>query len=202
MIDGGGTENNLTSLFEEAKKKKSIIILNEADGLFSKRRSDGANSDTNNQIKCHLLNLMDTYEVILVLTTNRFEDYDEAFYRRTLFQVEFPLPGHDELLQLWKMHLGSKDDERFCKEGEIPKSPYFSFEGIANNSEGLSGGDIKRITLAVIGKLLAVNAHELTEDLLLSVVEDYKHNKLKMSLGGFKTVTGKLKDDIENVIKQ
>lgn len=198
----GGTENNLTSLFEEAKKKKSIIILNEADGLFSKRRSDGANSDTNNQIKCHLLNLMDTYEVILVLTTNRFEDYDEAFYRRTLFQVEFPLPGHDELLQLWKMHLGSKDDERFCKEGEIPKSPYFSFEGIANNSEGLSGGDIKRITLAVIGKLLAVNAHELTEDLLLSVVEDYKHNKLKMSLGGFKTVTGKLKDDIENVIKQ
>lgn len=199
----GGTENNLTSLFEEAKKSQSIIILNEADGLFSKRRSDGANSDTNNQIKCHLLNLMDTYEIILVLTTNRFEDYDEAFYRRTIFQVEFPLPGHDELLQLWKMHLGCSSEKRFSEGGEIPKSLDFSFENIVDVSDNLSGGDIKRITMAVIGKLLAANVQQLTENMLVPVINEYKQTKLKMtSSSGFKTVTGKLKDDIENVIKQ
>lgn len=198
----GGTENNLTSLFEEAKRKRSIIILNEADGLFSKRRSDGANSDTNNQIKCHLLNLMDTYEVILILTTNRFEDYDEAFYRRTMFQVEFPLPGHDELLQLWKMHLGCSDERRFSEGGEIPKSRNFVFDNIVSHSDAISGGDIKRITLAVVGKLLAADVQELTEEMLISVVEDYKRTKLKMSLSGFRTVDGKLKEDIENVIKK
>lgn len=199
----GGTENNLTSLFEEARKTKSVIILNEADGLFSKRRSDGANSDTNNQIKCHILNLMDTYEVILVLTTNRFEDYDEAFYRRTMFQVEFPLPGHEELIQLWKMHLGCSDEERFSMEGEMPKSPDFSFESVATNSEGLSGGDIRRIALGAMAKLLNSDALCLTEAIVSNATNEYKRIKRMMKSGNeFRPVTGKRKEEFLNVINQ
>lgn len=199
----GGTENNLTSLFEEAKRTESVIILNEADGLFSKRRSDGANSDTNNQIKCHLLNLMDTYEVILVLTTNRFEDYDEAFYRRTMFQVEFPLPGHEELVQLWKMHLGCSEEERFSKEGEIPKVTNFSFENIANHSEGLSGGDIRRITLGVMAKLITMDVPMLTEDIIYKAIDDYKKIKAKMKPNcDLHPVTGKRKEELLNVVNQ
>ena len=199
----GGTENNLTSLFEEARRTGSVIILNEADGLFSKRRSDGANSDTNNQIKCHLLNLMDTYEVILVLTTNRFEDYDEAFYRRTMFQVEFPLPGHKELVQLWKMHLGCSEEERYSKEGEIPKVTNFSYENIANHSEGLSGGDIRRITLGVMAKLITMEVPMLTEDIIYKAIDDYKKIKAKMKPDtDLRPVTGKRKEELLNVINQ
>lgn len=199
----GGTENNLTSLFDEARRTESVIILNEADGLFSKRRSDGANSDTNNQIKCHLLNLMDTYEVILVLTTNRFEDYDEAFYRRTMFQVEFLLPGHEELVQLWKMHLGCSEEDRFSKEGEIPKVTNFSFENIANHSEGLSGGDIRRVTLGVMAKLITMDVPMLTEDIINKAIDDYKKIKVKMKPDSdLRPVTGKRKEDLLNVINQ
>ena len=199
----GGTENNLTSLFEEAKKKESIIILNEADGLFSKRRSDGANSDTNNQIKCHLLNLMDTYEIILVLTTNRFEDYDAAFYRRTMFQVEFPLPEQDELMQLWKMHLGTEDDIRFCSEGVIPKTQDFSFANIVNNSVGLSGGDIRRITLGAIGRILVSERPTLSEDIINEIIIEYKSIKDKMnSSKELRPITGKRKEEVMNVINQ
>lgn len=198
----GGTENNLTSLFEEAKNKNSIIVLNEADGLFSKRRSDGANSETNNQIKCHLLNLMDSYEVVLILTTNRFEDYDEAFYRRTMFQVEFHLPEIDELLQLWKMHLGCRDDQRFSDGGVIPKPTDFSFENIASVSKGLSGGDIRRITLGAIGKILSLEGDPLlTEEVVISIIEDYKAKKLHGPQEVSREAVGKEKEDILKIVR-
>lgn len=198
----GGTENNLTSLFEEAKSTNSFIILNEADGLFSKRRSDGANSETNNQIKCHLLNLMDSYEVVLILTTNRFEDYDEAFYRRTMFQVEFPLPDYKELVLLWKMHLGSSDDERFLKGGEIPKHANFSFENISAISKGLSGGDICRITLGAIGKILSsCTAPLLTEELAIAAIEDYKEKRIKKPQETLREAVGDEKKDILNIVR-
>lgn len=193
----GGTENNLTSLFKTAKATNSIIILNEADGLFSRRRSDGANSETNNQIKCHILNLMDSLEVVLILTTNRFDDYDEAFYRRTMFQVEFPLPEGKELMQLWKMHLGSNEDARFSKGGVIPKPTSFSFENIVKVSEGLSGGDIRRITLGAIGKILSLDGNPLlTEDVIISAIEDYKIKKSHKPHNGSQESVGKEKEDI------
>ncbi|WP_302749771.1 alpha-amylase family glycosyl hydrolase [uncultured Prevotella sp.] len=199
----GGTENNLTSLFEEAKKTNSVIVLNEADGLFSKRRSNGANSETNNQIKCHILNLMDSYEVVLILTTNRFEDYDEAFYRRTMFQVEFPLPEHEELLQLWKMHLGCNDDKRFSDGGVIPKTISFSFENIASFSKGLSGGDIRRITLGAIGKILSLEGDPLlTEEIVISIIEDYKAKKNHVPQGNSREAIGKEKEDILKIVRK
>ena len=200
----GGTENNLTSLFEEARKTGAVIILNEADGLFSKRRSEGANSETNNQIKCHLLDLMDNYEVVLVLTTNRFEDYDDAFYRRTMFQIEFPLPGQDELVQLWKMHLGcSADvDKRFSEGGEIPKSNTFSFETVAAISQGLSGGDIRRITLGAMGKILASPNPLLTEELLNGLIAEYKQTRKHPTQGYPHVPVGQVKEDILNIVHQ
>lgn len=68
----GGTEKNLTSLFESAKLNNAMIIFNEADYMFSSRKSEGPNSEVNNMIKAHLLNLLDSYEVLIALTTNRF----------------------------------------------------------------------------------------------------------------------------------
>ena len=198
----GGTEKNLTSLFEEAQRTSSVIVLNEADALFSKRRSDGANSDTNNQIKCHILNLMDTYDVVLILTTNRFEDYDEAFYRRTIFQVEFPLPEHDELILLWKMHLGCKDDPRFSEDGEIPKSDDFSFEDVATLSQGLSGGDVRRITHGAIAKILVADSPLLTANILQELIDEYKKTKNVMNRTQPRPVVGKEKEEVLNVINK
>ena len=91
------------------------------------------------------------------------------------------MPGHDELLQLWKMHLGCSSEKRFSEGGEIPKSLDFSFENIVDVSDKLSGGDIKRITMAVIGKLLATNVQQLTENILVPVINEYKQTKLKMT---------------------
>ena len=66
----GGTEKQLTSLFQQAERNGSVIFLDEADGLMGKRSSGGSNSETNNQIKSHLLTLIDRSNVFIVYATN------------------------------------------------------------------------------------------------------------------------------------
>ena len=166
----GGTEKQLTEIFETAQKENAIIFFDEANGLLSKRRSEGANSETNNQIKSHLLTLLDDYNVIVVFATNLFKDYDRAFFRRILFHISFPTPGREQLISLWNFHFGdsSKDDKA------VPKAADFSIEKLAEDSYGLTGGDIRNITLKVCTQLVAQNLTGITNKLVSDEIEKYK----------------------------
>lgn len=197
----GGTEQNLTSLFECAQKENAMIIFNEADYIFSTRNSDGPNSEVNNMIKAHLLNLLDSYEVIIALTTNRFFDYDDAFFRRTLFQVNVPLPEKAELKELAKFHLGF-DQEGYCEGGMIPKSDDFSFEQAVETLDGLSGGDIAQIATNCMVKVVVSSEHKLTNDMLKVVVDNYHKNKAASKAYNSREVTGKEKEDVLNIINK
>lgn len=165
----GGTESKLTELFESAKNADSIIFFDEADSILGKRHSDGANSETNNQIKAHLLTLLDDYAVTVIFATNLFENYDRAFFRRILFHINFPLPGKDQLINLWKFHLGNEMDGN-C----VPREQGFSYEDLANDSQGLSGGDIKNLTLKVCIHLIAKNETSLSNSIIKKEIERYK----------------------------
>lgn len=197
----GGTEQNLTSLFESAKKHNAMIIFNEADYLFSARRSDDPNSAVNNMIKAHLLNLLDSYEVMIVLTTNRFFDYDDAFYRRTLFQVNVPLPGKPELMKLAKFHLGSDEDE-YRIGGVIPKADDFSYESAVEILEGLSGGDIARIATNCMARVVVSAEHLLTNLMLNEEVDDYHRHQQAAKTYKSREVTGKEKEDVLRIINK
>ena len=85
----GGTEKNLNNLFQEARENKLVVFFDEADSLLSRRQSNGANADTNNEIRSHLLTLLDRNNVVVVFATNFFENYDRAFFRRILFHIKF-----------------------------------------------------------------------------------------------------------------
>lgn len=195
----GGTEQNLTSLFESAKKNNALVIFNEADYLFSSRKSDGPNSEVNNMIKAHLLNLLDSYEVIIALTTNRFFDYDDAFYRRTLFQINVPLPGKAELISLAMFHLGCEENG-FYEGGTIPKAEDFSFEQASETLAGLSGGDIARIATNCMVKVLVSSSRELTNQILMDVVDDYHRNRASAKPLTGHEVVGKEKEEVMRVI--
>lgn len=177
----GGTEKNLTKLLSDAEKQNAAVIINEADAMFCQRKSDGANAETNNQIRNHLLDSLDKHKTVIFLTTNRLEQYDKAFARRIAFHVDFPMPGIQELVQLIKYFLGCEDEERFCKGGVIPKTDSFDYEKVAHMAEGLSGGDIRQVTINAIAKLLASNNKILTEEIMHSVIEDYKKTKALLS---------------------
>lgn len=162
----GGTEKQLSALFEQAEANGSVIFMDEADGLMSKRQSEGANSETNNQIKSHLLTLIERSNVFVVYATNLFQNLDRAFFRRILFHVKFPMPKKEELVRLWKLHLGGKN---------IPKHQTdFSYEALADMSENLiAGGDIKNITMKLCVKHAVGRISELTNDIVKAEIDKY-----------------------------
>lgn len=98
----GETAKNLSRVFFEARRHGCILFFDEADAYFSKRtelrdsHDRHANADTG-----HLLQLIEDYEGIVVLCTNKRANIDEAFTRRIRHCVEFRKPAAAERNRLW-----------------------------------------------------------------------------------------------------
>jgi len=103
----GETEKNLAALLARAEEQEVVLLFDEADSLFGKRTdiSDSndrfANAQTN-----YLLQRIETYTGIVLLTSNAKNRFDEAFNRRIDMIVEFTQPQPSERLALWAAHLG------------------------------------------------------------------------------------------------
>ena len=158
----GGTEKKLTALFKNAEQNNAVIFFDEADGLLSKRTSGTKSSETNNQIKSHLLTLLDRSKAIIIFATNFFENYDKAFFRRILFHVGFESPTQEQLIDLWKFHFNER----------IPKN--ITYDKLAKISKGLAGGDIKNLTLKLCIKLSSGRVHEINEVVVEEEISKYQ----------------------------
>ncbi len=158
----GQTEQNLSALFEFAQVNDYIIIFNDADSLLTKRTVGSANSESSNISKDHLLNLLDTTSVIIVFTTNFMKSYDDAFKSRIMFNINIPLPNKNERVALWKFHM---DDN-------IPKR--ISYEKLADLSEGLSGRNIRQLTIIFGIRLTTGKIKYVDESIVLEEVKKIK----------------------------
>lgn len=165
----GATEKNLSRLFQTAEEDDCVIFMDEADGLLSKRSTNDSNANAANEIKSHLLTLVDRSNVTIIYATNLFQNFDRAFFRRILYHIKYPMPIHDELVALWKFHLGNDN---------IPKDiNSFSYDELARQSVGiLAGGDIKNITLKLCVKLAAGKIDKLTNDIVTKEIERFKES--------------------------
>jgi len=105
----GETEKNLAQLLSRAEHSEVTLLFDEADSLFGKRtevrqaNDRFANTQTN-----YLLQRMESYEGIVVLTSNSRSRFDSAFTRRLDFVIDFPEPRPEERRELWLGHLGSR----------------------------------------------------------------------------------------------
>jgi SpoVK/Ycf46/Vps4 family AAA+-type ATPase len=99
----GETEKNLDRVFTAAVDANAILLFDEADALFGKRSEvkDAHDRYANLEI-AYLLQKMEEYEGITILTTNLRQNLDEAFTRRIRFIIEFPFPEADYRLQIWQ----------------------------------------------------------------------------------------------------
>lgn len=103
----GETEKNLSQLLSRAEQNEVVLLFDEADSLFGKRtdihdsNDRFANAQTN-----YLLQRMESYDGITVLTSNGRGRFDAAFSRRFDAILTFPLPGPEERRALWSAHIG------------------------------------------------------------------------------------------------
>ena len=134
----GETEKHLATLFAEAERGRCVLLFDEADAIFGKRTKGGesatdryANLEVN-----YLLQRIETFSGIVLLTTNQESMIDEAFKRRLRYRVDFPFPDDDERALIW----------RRLVPPEAPLAPDFDAEALGRRYE-LSGGHIKNAVL-------------------------------------------------------
>ena len=87
----GETEKNLSLFFKEAEKENKILFFDEADALFGKQTEvKDSNDRFANMEASYLLQRIESYPGITILSTNFKVDIDQAFSRRNWFMLEFP----------------------------------------------------------------------------------------------------------------
>lgn len=107
----GETEKNLRRLFDAAEASDVILFFDEADSLFGRRTEvkDAHDRYANLEVS-YLLERMERFKGLAILATNRKKDLDEAFLRRLRFLIDFPLPGADERLRIWRQVMPTEVD--------------------------------------------------------------------------------------------
>jgi vesicle-fusing ATPase len=98
----GETEKNLQRVFAAAETAGAVLLFDEADALFGKRSEvkDSHDRYANMEVS-YLLQRMETYRGLAILTTNQQQALDPAFRRRIRFIVQFPFPDERERAAIW-----------------------------------------------------------------------------------------------------
>ena len=99
----GETEKNLRRVFDAAEAGGAILLFDEADALFGKRGEVKDSHDRYANIEVsYLLQRMESYRGLAILTTNMKDALDPAFLRRIRFVVQFPFPTVAERIEIWR----------------------------------------------------------------------------------------------------
>jgi SpoVK/Ycf46/Vps4 family AAA+-type ATPase len=99
----GETEKNLRRIFDAAEYGGAILLFDEADALFGKRSEVKDSHDRYANIEVsYLLQRMEAYRGLAILTTNQKKALDTAFLRRLRFIVQFPFPDATQRAEIWR----------------------------------------------------------------------------------------------------
>ena len=135
----GETEKRLSATFRAAREAGDVVLIDEADSLLSSRSGDRQRweiSATN-----LLLQEVERFPGVVVLTTNRDEALDPALERRLLARLEIGMPGPDEREQLWEKHLPPR----------APRAADVDLPALAR-AYPLSGSHIRTAVLLAVAK--------------------------------------------------
>jgi SpoVK/Ycf46/Vps4 family AAA+-type ATPase len=168
----GETEKNLSDVFDAAEPGHVVLLFNEADSLFGKRTSDVkssndryANLETN-----YLLQRLERFNGLTILTTNLTGAIDQAFKRRFTYDVYFTFPSPDMRAELWRRTLPQN------------RTDDIDFEALAEKFE-LTGGFIK-VACERAAYVAGANGTPIDEETLRATVERMYRERGKLSTVG------------------
>jgi len=105
----GETEKNLNRAFDRAEELDVVLLLDEGDALLTRRTDVQTSNDRYANLETNfLLQRLENYQGIVLITTNARERIDSAFERRMDVIVDFHFPDVEERLALWRLHLTSR----------------------------------------------------------------------------------------------
>jgi hypothetical protein len=131
----GETEKNLQRVFDAAEASGAVLLFDEADALFGKRSEVKDSHDRYANIEiAYLLQRIESYRGLAVLTTNMKSALDRAFLRRIRFVVQFPFPDEAARAELWRRQFP-------------PAAPVQAIDPLALAAMPLAGGHVRSIAL-------------------------------------------------------
>ncbi|WP_229403202.1 ATP-binding protein [Micromonospora okii] len=156
----GQTEKNLERIFTEAAGVNGVLLFDEADAIFGKRSEvSDAHDRYANLESAYLLQRMESFDGVAVLTTNLRANLDEAFLRRLDVIVDFPTPDATQRRALWDRCLGT----------ELPRADDVDLDRCAGDFE-LSGGGIRACAVSA-GYLAAAAGTPVTMAMLVAAAQ-------------------------------
>jgi len=133
----GETEKQLGELFDAAEAGHAILLFDEADSLFGKRTEVKSSNDRYANLETnYLLQRLETFTGICLLTSNHESNIDPAFQRRLSLHLRFAVPDEEEREKLWHAMLPTA----------APVAPNLDLTGLARRFE-MSGGYIRNAAL-------------------------------------------------------
>nr|WP_240449655.1 ATP-binding protein [Streptomyces harenosi] len=160
----GETEKNLERIFTEASAVNAVLLFDEADAIFGKRSEVRDARDRHANVEsAYLLQRMESFDGIAVLTTNLRANLDEAFTRRLDVVADFPVPDREQRLALWERCLGDR----------MPRAGDLDLDFCADRFE-LAGGSIRACAVTA-AYLAAESGGPLTmRQLVTAVAQEYR----------------------------
>lgn len=164
----GETEKNLRRVFDAAEDGGVILLFDEADALFGKRSEVKDSRDRYANIEVsYLLQRMECYPGLAILTTNLKSALDSAFLRRIRFVVQFPFPDAAQRAEIWRRIFP-------------PKTPTQALDALKLAKLNIAGGNIRNIALNAA--FLAADAGEPVQMKHLLQAAKTEYAKLEKNL--------------------
>ncbi len=131
----GETEKNLKRIFDAAEGGGVILLFDEADALFGKRTEVKDSHDRHANVGVsYLLQRMEAYRGLAILTTNLKNSLDQAFLRRLRFVIQFQFPDAEQRTEIWR--------RSFPKQ-----TPTLDLDYVKLGKLNVAGGNIRNIAL-------------------------------------------------------
>jgi hypothetical protein len=160
----GETEKNLERIFAQADRVNAVLLFDEADAVFGKRsETKDAHDRYANMESSYLLQRLESFDGVAILTTNLRGNIDDAFTRRFDLVAHFPFPDKELRRMLWAG----------CLTGAVPVADDIDLDLIAGDFE-LAGGSI-RAAATTAAYLAAAGGRPVGQaDLLAGARREYR----------------------------